>query len=315
MELSSGLDDKFTAIEKTLLFLDEHQTIRLEHGLSLFRQAMTLRLLASAKNRRYSEKDYKPLSDHYKARVFQVHAIGRYVEEVKDGTPRPEASNSSRATSGLPQEQFPPQVPAGLPKPSSDQRPQIVSITSSDILNNETQQRIVTAPRGQNLLILAGPGSGKTRVVVHRCAYLLQVERVQPERILVICFNRTAMYELRSRIRTLVGDLARQVAVHTYHSLALRICERSLVEERQLGADDQDIDFTEMIRSANRRLRGDEQIEGIDSDGLRDRLLAGYEQILVDEYQDIDDDQYEMLPHIARKAGDDEDHHRRRSSP
>lgn len=156
--------------------------------------------------------------------------------------------------------------------------------------------------------MLAGPGSGKTRVVVHRCAYLLQVERVQPERILVICFNRSAMYELRKRIRALVGDLARQVAVHTYHSLALRICERSLVEERQLGSD-QDLDFDTMIRSANRRLLGHEQIEGIDSDDLRDRLLAGYEQVLVDEYQDIDEEQYEMLTHIARKAGDDDDHH------
>ena len=305
MALSSGLGDRFTAIEKTLLFLDEHQTIRLEHGLSLFRQAMTLRLLAP-KGKRYAERHYKPLSEHYKARVFQVHAIGRYVEEVRDGTPD-RGQQLVQSYFDMPLDRF---RRSYLPDAQAVKRP-----TSPDrfhnivgILNNETQQRIVTAPRGQNLLILAGPGSGKTRVVVHRCAYLLQVERVQPERILVICFNRTAMYELRSRIRALVGDLARQVAVHTYHSLALRICERSLVEERQLGAD-QDINFAEMIRSANRRLSGAEQIEGIGSDDLRDRLLAGYEQILVDEYQDIDGDQYEMLTHIARKAGDDEDHH------
>ena len=307
MALSSGLGDKFTAIEKTLLFLDEHQTIRLEHGLSLFRQAMTLRLLASARKRRYSEKDYKPLSEHYDARVFQVHAIGRYVEEAKTGEPD-RAQQLVQSYFTMPQDRFRRRY---LPDSQAVKRP-----TSPDrfenivgILNNEAQQRIVTAPRGQNLLVLAGPGSGKTRVVVHRCAYLLQVKRVQPERILVICFNRAAMYELRARIRDLVGgDLARRVAVHTYHSLALRICERSLVEERQLGAD-REIDFDEMIRSANRRLRGEDRIEGIDSDELRDRLLAGYEQVLVDEYQDIDEDQYEMLTYIARKAGDDDDHH------
>jgi len=306
MALSSGLGDKFTAIEKTLLFLDEHQTIRLEHGLSLFRQAMTLHLLASARKRRYSENDYKPLADHYDARVFQVHAIGRYVEEAKTGTPD-RAQQLVQSYFKMPQDRFRRRY---LPDSQAVKRPTSPDRFENivDILNNETQQRIVTAPRGQNLLVLAGPGSGKTRVVVHRCAYLLQVERIQPERILVICFNRAAMYELRSRIRALVGDLARQVAVHTYHSLALRICERSLVEERQLEAD-QEIDFAEMIRSANKRLRGHEQIEGIDSDDLRDRLLAGYEQILVDEYQDIDKDQYQMLTHIARKAGDDEDHH------
>ena len=48
-----------------------------------------------------------------------------------------------------------------------------------------------------NLLVLAGPGSGKTRVVAHRWAYLLRVERVRPERILVACFNRHAALQLR----------------------------------------------------------------------------------------------------------------------
>lgn len=112
--LSSVLGDKFTAIEKTLLFLDEHQTIRLEHGLSLFRQAMTLRLLSSARNRRYSRKDYKPLSDHYDARVFQVHAIGRYVEEAKAGEPGRAQQLVQKLLQDAPRP-VPTQVSAGLP--------------------------------------------------------------------------------------------------------------------------------------------------------------------------------------------------------
>ncbi len=318
LQLSSEISDRFTALEKTLLFLDEHDTIRLEHGLSLFRQAMTIKMLDEARNRRYSEKDYKPLADHYKAREFQVHAIGRYVEEATNG--RAGASQELvNSYFGMPQSRFRRQYfpnAATVKLPTSRERYEEIV----DNLHNAAQQRIVTARRDDNLLVLAGPGSGKTRVVVHRCAYLLQVERIRPERILVICYNRTAMYELRSRIRALVGDLARQVAIHTYHSLALRICERSLVEERKAKEDqgiskerkareDQTIEkfFKEMIRAANRRLQGDENIEGVAADDLRDRLLAGYEHVLVDEYQDIDEDQYEMLTHIARKAGRDED--------
>lgn len=63
----------------------------------------------------------------------------------------------------------------------------------------------------------------------------------------------------------------------------------------------------EIIDEANQRLRGLKTVEGRDADDLRDRLLAGFEQVLVDEYQDIDNRQYDMLAHIARKAGHDED--------
>jgi hypothetical protein len=73
------------------------------------------------------------------------------------------------------------------------------------------------------LLILAGPGSGKTTVIVHRCAYLLQVERIPARQILVLCFNHYAAVSLRKRLNKLVGKQARGVTVVTYHGAAMRI--------------------------------------------------------------------------------------------
>jgi ATP-dependent DNA helicase RecQ len=81
-------------------------------------------------------------------------------------------------------------------------------------LNNPTQIKVVTAPAERNMLILAGPGSGKTKTVVHRCAYLLRVERVRPQSILVCCFNRYAAVELRRRLTELVGSDARGVTMY-----------------------------------------------------------------------------------------------------
>ncbi|HOS94547.1 MAG TPA: UvrD-helicase domain-containing protein [Armatimonadota bacterium] len=72
-------------------------------------------------------------------------------------------------------------------------------------LGNRDQIRIVTQPLAKNLLIFAGPGSGKTRTIVHRCAYLLRVKRVRPRAILVCCFNHRAALELRRRLGALVG--------------------------------------------------------------------------------------------------------------
>ncbi|MCQ3802743.1 MAG: RecQ family ATP-dependent DNA helicase [Acidimicrobiia bacterium] len=307
--LSLDLGDVLVAIEKALLFLDENHVIRLEKGLSVFRQAMTLRMHEEAKGKKYSDEDYRPLRDHYQQKMIQIHAIGRYAEDSQTslgGQARRYVGDYFRL-SGLAfnRRYFSGEIEA-LRRPTSKENYEEIV----ESLGNEAQQRIITAPKDRNLLVLAGPGSGKTRVVVHRAAYLLMVERIRPERLLVICFNRSAMHELRVRLRELVGDSARRVAVHTYHSLALRLTERSLAE-RVRAADDDRIDFDEIVREANRRLAGKEEIIGAGPDELRDRLLAGFEYVLVDEYQDIDADQYQMITQIARRAGQEADEDRR----
>ena len=74
-------------------------------------------------------------------------------------------------------------------------------------LRNTVQQRIVSDEREQtNVLVLAGPGSGKTRVLVHRIAYLLRVRRENPRGILALAYNRHAAVEIRRRLAGLLGD-------------------------------------------------------------------------------------------------------------
>ena len=305
--LAHPIGDPFNAIEKTLLFLDEHDVIKLQKGLSIFRQAMTIRFPDEAKGKRYSSQHYRPLRDHYDQRVCQIHAIGRYVEEAQlelnGGRNYIQGYFSLHASEFI--QQYFADDPRTLERATS--RDSYAEIVES--LRNDAQEQIVTASNNHNLLVLAGPGSGKTRVVVHRCAYLLRVERIRPERILVVCFNRSAMHQLRVRLRDLVGDLARQVAVHTYHSLALRLTERSMTARIKVAGQEK-IDFDSIIDEANRRLRGEEQVVGVEPDELRDRLLSGFEYVLVDEYQDIDARQYELITHIARRAGEDEDRDR-----
>ena len=81
-------------------------------------------------------------------------------------------------------------------------------------LNNPTQRRIVADVREQtNVLVLAGPGSGKTRVLVHRIAYLIRVRRENPRSILALAYNRHAAVEIRRRLADLIGDDSRGVIV------------------------------------------------------------------------------------------------------
>jgi ATP-dependent DNA helicase RecQ len=175
-----------------------------------------------------------------------------------------------------------------------------------DNLENPVQMAIVSAPLNENMLILAGPGSGKTRVVVHRCAYLLRVERVPSRGILILCFNRQAASSLRHRLWALVGTDAIGVTVLTYHGLAMRLTGSSFAD-RLASEGDEGIDFNELIDQAVRLLKGEEELPGMIQDELRDRLLSGYQHILVDEYQDIDERQYELVSAIAGRTLEDED--------
>jgi ATP-dependent DNA helicase RecQ len=166
-------------------------------------------------------------------------------------------------------------------------------------LRNPDQQNIVAAPLEGSHLVLAGPGSGKTRVIVHRVAWLLRECMVLPQTIMVLAYNRSAAAEIRHRLWALAGPDAAGVTVQTLHGLAMRLTGTSYAVAIERG---ETLDFDAVIRQATAYLNRTDDGNGIGASVARDRMLAGLRFLLVDEYQDINGDHYELISALAGRT-------------
>ena len=140
-------------------------------------------------------------------------------------------------------------------------------------------------------------------MLVHRIAYLIRARREHPRGILALAYNRHAAVEIRRRLSELIGDDARGVTVLTCHALAMRLTGASF--SGRANRLDQDA-FAKVMTEAAAILRG-EGLPPDEADDQRSRLLAGFRWILVDEYQDIASDQYDLISALAGRTLADAD--------
>ncbi len=302
IELQGLVDDHLAIVERCLILLHDMKIITLQGGLAVFRQAMHIKLLPDKKNARYNKGDYKPLELHYTERIFQIHVMGEYARLGLD---------KLQQALKLVFDYFEEDKKSFFEKYFKDRKDEVVYPATPDTfksivndLANPHQEEIVTNDMISNMLILAGPGSGKTRVIIHRCAYLLCVQQIHPQSILILCYNHNAAISLKKRLIKLVGRRGRFVTVLTYHALAMRLTGISFGDER---LEAEQINFNKVITDATDLLNGKIELPGIDANEQRERLLGGIQTILVDEYQDIDSIQYNLISAIAGRKIEDKD--------
>lgn len=298
--LRSQVRDPDKLRDRALLWLHEQEVIRLNKGLAVFRPAMTIRL--KPERRSFAVPDFMPLKLHYDEQVLQIHVMSEYAEQGLESMA--DALRLAMDYFSLNQEDF---LDRWLPDRQREISRQTTAESWQTIvedLRNPVQRRIVADDREQtNVLVLAGPGSGKTRVLVHRIAYLIRVRRENPRSILALAYNRHAAVEIRRRLADLLGEDARGVVVLTCHALAMRLVGASFSGTANRLGDDV---FGEVLRQATALLKG-EELPPEEADEFRTRLLSGFRWILVDEYQDIGPDQYELISALAGRTISDED--------
>ncbi len=118
---------------------------------------------------------------------------------------------------------------------------------------NDAQRQAVTAP-AEPTLVIAGAGSGKTRVLVHRAAWLIDVEGVSPQGLLAVTFTNKAAAEMRGRIEALLGMPVSHLWIGTFHGLAHRLLRRHW-QEAKLPQNFQIIDSDDQLRLIKRLLK------------------------------------------------------------
>ncbi|MFC6593162.1 UvrD-helicase domain-containing protein [Deinococcus lacus] len=229
---------------------------------------------------RYSGKAFEPLELHYRDRTRHIHAMRLITAEPTEGA-RIALMHDYFALS---LDEF---CHKHFPDPAVADRPQMPEYAERIFSGLSPQQlRVVDDDQSRAILVLAGPGSGKTRTIVHRVANLVVLRGVSASRVLVLAYNTTAVAEVRERLAQLIGPLGIHIDVMTFHGLARKLT----------GLTDRD------ARDARGNpLYGDAAHAWLlgQVNDLLDEQPSDYDYVLVDEYQDVDELKYGMITRLA----------------
>ena len=220
-------------MEEALLYLSKIGSLKLEGGFLVLYNAMNIQRIKDNKSR-YKQDDYRMLNEFYKLKIQQVHIVGEYANlMVRD----------YHAALQYVQDYF-----------QMDYRKFVIKYFKGDRANeiqrnltpqkykqlfgqlSKRQMDIISDKGSRCIVVAAGPGSGKTRVLVHKLASLLLLEDVKHEQLLMLTFSRAAATEFKKRLMELIGNAAHFVEIKTFHSYCFDLLGRigNLEESRNV---------------------------------------------------------------------------------
>ena len=219
-----SLDDlQLEDVEESLLYLSKIGALKLEGGFLVLYNAMNIRRLKDNKLR-YKQEDYRMLNEFYRQKIQQVHIVGEYANlMVRDYD----------AALQYVHDYFQMDYKAFVQKYFKGERVEQIerNITCKkyeQLFNqlSKKQMQIISDKESRVIVVAAGPGSGKTRVLVHKLASLLLLEDVKHEQLLMLTFSRAAATEFKQRLMGLIGNAAHFVEIKTFHSYAFDLLGR-----------------------------------------------------------------------------------------
>ena len=211
-KLEISIDD----IEDTLFYLSRIEAIKIEGGFLVVYNRLTIERVEEDNYKRYTKEDYQKLNQFYENKVQQIHIVGEYakkmINDYKDALQFVEDYFQLNYSSFL-KKYFPGSKVDDLKlKMTPGKFKQLFGELSP------TQLKIINDNETKYIVVAAGPGSGKTRVLVHKLASLLLMEDVKHEQLLMVTFSRAAATEFKKRLLKLIGNAANYIEIKTFHS-------------------------------------------------------------------------------------------------
>lgn len=203
-------------IEDSLFYLSRIEAIKIEGGFLVVYNRLTIDRLEKNNKIQYKQEDYQRLAQFYQNKVQQIHIVGEYakkmIENYNDALRFVDDYFRLNYNSFL-NKYFPGSMQDDIKRTLTPAKFQqlfgALSPAQLEIIKDSTNQYIVVA---------AGPGSGKTRVLVHKIASLLMTEDVKHEQLLMLTFSRAAATEFKKRLLDLIRNAANFVEIKTFHS-------------------------------------------------------------------------------------------------
>lgn len=222
---------KTEEIQEALLFLSKTGIISIEGGFMVIYNKLELERLAD-NNLKYKKEDYKNLDAFYKQRIQQIHIVGEFANMV--------VQDYEKAMTFV-KDYFFMDFKVFIKKYfDSDRQKEITQNVSPKKYNEifgsltQTQQKIISDKESKFIVVPAGPGSGKTYVLVRKLASLILMEDIKSEKLLMLTFSRAAASEFKKRLTELIGNAAKYVEIKTFHSYCFDILgQRGTLEKSE----------------------------------------------------------------------------------
>jgi ATP-dependent DNA helicase RecQ len=267
--------------ENLLLYLHHLNVIELKSGLMVFYNPMKIIRREENNRKQYTTTDFEQLSQFYKSKTEQIHIVGEYAR--KQLQQQEEALQFVDDYFVMDYDQF---LTKYFPGRRTKIRQPLTEAQFEQMIKNlSTEQlEVIKDNKSENILVAAGPGSGKTRVLVHKVASLLLMEDIKPEQFLMLTFSRPAALEFKGRLKKLVGRMAYDVDIFTYHGFAFQLLGR-------MGNLDRAQDILSQAAQA------------IEKREIAMERILSKSVMVVDEFQDVDEEMYHFMITIAETAG------------